>query len=157
MINFRYADSELQERLSAYKTSFIKPCIVICVLSVFVSMFVALFAISMKKWYIFAFDSVLIAIILTAIFSFAFAYCNHKNRIINCYLYFMKDEFLNYSISKENDVFTVKITDYDKALFEFKKSEIKKIIKAGKIILVKLKSKEVVDLPNHQAILDFLK
>lgn len=155
MVEFSFTESDLKQRIKAitiFKTKVI--LIIGCIAFVLMIYFLPIGYLEDAEFLINGYSLLIIAIIAFSRALYIFVKC--RNAVFTSFTKTSKNNILNFNISKNNEYIKVICLETNKEV-EFKMEDIKKMMVLKKIIVIELKSNEIIDFPNTEEIIKFFR
>ena len=152
MIKFTFAKANNKSRIKEITVSQIKPCMIIGLIFIpFAIYFILIGHLFDSEFLINGYSSLFIVIFMGIVS--ILNYLKIKKEINANLNISTENDDINYTIERDEDKYKIECVDIKKTV-EFTKQEIKKIYQTKSLIIIKLKSKEIIDLPKEQEILN---
>jgi|SRR5690554_1412485 len=155
MISFSYNENDIKIRIKEIVLSQIKPCLIIGIVSLpFTIYFLLIGYLIESEALLYGYSSLFITVFMIVVS--ILIYYRYKKAIELNFSKTAKDNVINYTIEQSGNCYKVLCLENNKAV-EFHKEDISKIYFMKNLIIVKLRSKKIIDFPNKKNILDLFK
>lgn len=154
MIEYSFDKTKNNLRINEIVLSQIKPCLIIALVFVPLAIYFILIGYLFDKELLINGYSSLFITIFMSIVSIV-NYINIKKEI-NANLNISDKDDITYTVDKDGNKYKIECVDNKKSI-EFTKQEIKKIYQTKHLIIIKLKSKKIIDLPKEKEIIELFK
>ena len=155
MINFSHNESNKKIRIKEIVLSQIKPCLIIGISSLIFTIYFLLIGYLFNSEALIYGYSLLFITIFMIVVSISIYY-RYKKTIEFTFNKLAKDNVINFTIEKSGNCYRVLCLENNKTV-EFYGKDIRKIYFMKNLIIIKLKSKKIIDFPNKKNILDLFK
>ena len=154
MIEYSFNKTKNNLRINEIILSQIRPCLIIALVFVPLAIYFILIGhLFDKELLINGYSSLFITIFMSIVS--IVNYINIK-KAINANLNISDKDDITYTIDKDGNKYKIECVDIKKSI-EFTKQEIKKIYQTKNLIIIKLKSKKIIDLPKEKEIIELFK